>query len=344
VRRTIIFAITLVFAVALLARAMTYSVRFTETAVLTTFGSAGEGAVQQEPGLKFKWPDPVQSVTKYDTRSRFVQTSSQTQQTADSKQIIVEGFCTWRVSQPLKFFQRFSNAGASAKDHYLKAEGVIRDSMRSALGETSKFRMDQLFTVGGQPSALPDLEKQVLSTIRAGNQEGTFSDYGIEIQEVGINRIKLPETTTQAVIESMKADRAKLVKQLVSKGESLASTIRSTAESNGRRIEQFAEAYAAEIRNQGEREALQFVAQMNQSPELAVFLKEMQFMKTAMAKRMTFVFMTNQPGFEAMNSATMRQADGKVRGVDGLMNVSPAAEGGGAVVPTASEPKTGGER
>jgi modulator of FtsH protease HflC len=322
VRRTIIFTVTIIFAVALLARAMTYTVRFTETAVLTTFGSAGADAVKRDPGLKFKWPDPVQSVTKYDTRSRFLQTRSETQQTADSRQLVVEGFCTWKVSDPLKFFQRFSNAGASAKDHYAKADSVIRDNLRSALGETSKFRLDDLFTTAARGSKLPSLEEQILLTLRAGNREGSFADYGIEIEEVGINRVRLPQETTSQVIESMKSGRGTLVKALESRGASEAQAITSTAESNARRIERFAEAYAAEIRRLGDQEAQQFVAQMGESPELAVFLKNMEFLRTAYANRITLVFNTDQAGFEAMNGNVMRSAaKGVVPGVGSLMGM-----------------------
>jgi len=108
VRRPIILILAFIFAVALLARAVTYTVRFTEAGVLTTFGKAAEQDLTKvrEPGLKFKWPDPIQSVTKYDTRSRFLQTKAEQQQTADSRQITVEAFCTWKVKDPLKFFQR----------------------------------------------------------------------------------------------------------------------------------------------------------------------------------------------------------------------------------------------
>ena len=51
---------------------------------------------------------------------------------------------TYRISEPLKFFQTFSSAGDRAKDHYRKAEDdVLRDLLRSALGETSRYRLDE---------------------------------------------------------------------------------------------------------------------------------------------------------------------------------------------------------
>ena len=73
---------------------VTFSVRFTEAAVVTTFGKASETSVVNqdgdEAGLYFKWPYPVQSVTKYDRRVRILESRSETQLTADDRPIIVD--------------------------------------------------------------------------------------------------------------------------------------------------------------------------------------------------------------------------------------------------------------
>jgi membrane protease subunit HflC len=323
VKRTIILTVTAIFLVALLARMMTYTVRFTESAVLTTFGKAGPDALQKDPGLKFKWPDPIQSVTKYDTRTRILRAMSETQQTRDSRQLVIAGYCTWRVSDPLKFFQRFSNAGPAARDHFERAERVINDSLRSALGETSKFTLDELFAPAGKPSRMRDLEGLVLTSIRGGTQEGSkLSDYGVEVQSVGINSIRFPQEVTQAVMESMKQDRARLVKALESRGRSQAQTIQTAAEANATRIEKFAEAYAAEIRQRGDLEAQKFVEKMNEAPQLAVFLKQNEFMKQLLARRTTAIFSTEQAGFEGMSPRAMSgPRTGGVPGVENLMKV-----------------------
>jgi modulator of FtsH protease HflC len=339
VRRTIIFAVTIVFALALLARAVTYTVRFTEAAVLTTFGkSAAQSGKSIDPGLHFKWPDPIQSVTKYDTRKRFVQARSETQQTKDSRQLIVEGYCTWKVSDPLEFFKRFSNAGNLARDHFDKAETVIRDNLRSTLGETSNYGMDELFTAGNRPSKLPELEQRVLAALKAGN----LGAYGIQIEEVGINRLRLPEEVTKAVMESMRSDRNRLVQTLKSRGDSQAQTITTAAEANASRIEKFAEAYAEEIRRQGEVEATRYVAQMNEAPELAIFLKQVDLMKTALAKRMTFVFTTDQPGFEGMNPSAMSSE--RTNGVPAVKNLTQVGNGKSPAAPRPEERSPGTPR
>lgn len=318
-KRSLMLIIGVVFALALLARAVTYTVRFTEAAVVTTFGRAAALDPQRvhESGLKFKWPDPIQSVTKYDTRSRFLQTRSETQQTADARQIVVEAFCTWRVSDPLKFFQRFSNAGDRAEDHFAQAEEMLRRILRSALGEVSRYRMDELFTTQPGASRLEELEARVLGVVRSGGQAGgSLDDLGVEVQMVGINRVVLPEDVTRAVFESMRQDRDRLVKALESKGISEAEAITSRAQADARRIEEFARAYAAEIRKEGDREAERYVAQMNQYPELAVFLKYIEFISKLDARRITFVFDPANPGFELMSPANVRAwRNGQLPGV-----------------------------
>jgi membrane protease subunit HflC len=334
VRRALIIAAAAVFVVALLARAMTYTVRFTEKAVLTTFGKAGPEGIKDQPGLKLKWPDPIQSVTKYDTRQRFLQTQSETQQTADSSQLVVEAYCTWNVSDPLKFFQKFSNKGDRASDHYEGAKEVLRGNLRTAMGEISRYRMDELFTVSGTPSKLPELEQRIKAALQSadGNR---IADYGITVTDVGINRIILPEENTKTVVESMRADRNRLVNELQSKGKAEAQTITSAAKANADKIKKFAEAYAADIRRKGDEEAQTFVAQMNEQPDFAVFLKQVDFIKQSLAKRITWIVDTTMPGFELMAPKTLRKAQtGEVPGVQALMGdparIATEASGGKA--------------
>lgn len=128
-KRLVIIVLAGVLLVVLLAFSMTYQVRFTEAAVLTTFGKASDDSLKLDPGLKFKWPSPIQSVTKYDTRLRVVQTR-QTQAASDNRQIIVEAACFWRAKKPLRFFERFSVAGDRSADHFRKAQEIIESDLQ----------------------------------------------------------------------------------------------------------------------------------------------------------------------------------------------------------------------
>ncbi len=291
-----------------------YTVRFTETAVKTTFGSANENAIVDEPGLKFKWPYPIQSVTKYDKRMRIVQTRSETVQTADDFQIIVESYLTYRVADPLKFFRSFSNAGDRAADHFAKAENdVLRDLLRSALGETSRYRMEDLFTSQGGSSVIPQLENEVYTLlVQGGGSEQPLVDYGIEISSVGIDRIVLPEETTSAVINRMGANRDRLAEGYESEGRSKARLINAEATSQAERIRAFAQRRADEILAKGEQEAAPYLAQQNINPELAVFIQNIKLMREAMAKKFTLIFSTSDYGMQLFDPEIIKQSQGEL--------------------------------
>lgn len=293
------FSLVLVFAAIIVlgfvAFMVTFTVRFTEVGVKTTFGSATADDVVTEPGLHWRVPYPVNKVTTYDTRVRLLQTRSETQQTADNRQVIAEAFVTWRVSDPLKFFQRFSTAGSESRDHYRAAERTIENLLRSAMSEVSAYRFDQLFSP--TDSKLSELESAVLNRLKVAGDNGRgLSEYGIEPVFVGVNRLVLPAETTEAVFARMKAQRDRLAAEAQSRGESVALTIINDAESAAARIRAFAQQLAEQIRVQGEIEAARYFEQLNQAKELAIFIDQLEFMRALLGKRATLVLSTDQMG------------------------------------------------
>ena len=69
---------------------------------------------------------------------------------------------------------------------------------------------------------------------------------------------------------------------------------------------------------------------MQKAPELAVFLKNVELVREALAKRITLVFSTSMPGMELFSLGAMNsQKKAGVPGVTGLMNATahPKAEG-----------------
>jgi len=304
-KRLVLWSVVALFVIAIASFMTTYTVSFNEAAVLTTFGQADEDAEAIQEGLHFKLPYPFQTVTKYDTRVRFVQARGEAIQTADSRQIIVESFCLWRVSDPLQFFRRFNSSGERSADHYREADRTLRDWLRSSLSLTSRrYGLGELFPGEGGISKLDDLEVAILQSLRerasGDGSAGGLDAYGIEIVQIGINRVALPQETTQTVIERMRTNRARLVKAIESRGLAEASAIESQADSNARRIMSFAQLRGEEIKSQGDLEAAQYLGEMAVKPELAVFLKNLDLWREMTAKRTTLLFSTSFPGFELL--------------------------------------------
>ncbi len=316
-RKTFLFLIAAVIVVGFLVYMMTYTVRFTDAAVVTTFGKATPESVVREPGMKFKWPAPIQSVALYDTRARFLSTKSETQQTADDRQIVVESFMTWRVSDPYLFNQKFSREGSSPLDHYKQAERVLTDLLRSAMSEVSKYKLGELFTPKLGDSKLPALEQDVMARLKkkggadsgapagAGEAAKSLADYGVEIVMVGINKVVLPESTTNQVFERMKATMATRAARAESEGKAAAAQITSAADSDAKRIRAFAQLKADTIKNQGDLEAAAYLKAQSEDPELAQFLKKVELMREGFGKKVMLVMPTTMFGVDIFDPGTL---------------------------------------
>jgi membrane protease subunit HflC len=303
-KKVIPISLTAVFLIAMLSFTVTYSVRFTEAAVVTTFGRASNESTITEPGLRFKWPYPIQAVTTYDTRMRLLQTRAEAQQTRDSRQIIVEAFLTWKVGDPLKFYERFTNAGGRAEDHFDAAESTLKSLLAGAMSETGKYELSELFSPDGN-SKLPELEDRILAALRSADEGSSVNDYGIETVSVGIHRVRLAEATTKAVNDRMAVNQDRIAKEIESVGEAEAEAIRAKAAESRERILAFALRRANEIQAEGDIASAQFQAQMNEYPDLAVFLKNLDLVRAAFSDRTTVILSTDSPGLRLLDPEAM---------------------------------------
>lgn len=301
------FIIVGIVVLVVLAYLVTYRVRFTETAVKTTFGEAAEQPIS-EPGLRFIVPY-VQSVVKYDKRARYLESRPETVQTKDARQLVLTAYVTWQVTDPKKFFQVFSHNGERAINHYRGAERVLSDKLRGAMGEVSQFRFDELLSTTNQGSRLAECEKRILGHIAGDKGDNLANNYGVTPASVGIISMELPSDTTSKVFDAMQTNRSVIANDAISQGRARADTIRSTAENDARTILRFAEARADQIRAEGIREAQQYIEQLQEEPELAVFIRNMELLKNSFGNnRVTLILPAGPsgwPGFQLFQPSFM---------------------------------------
>jgi membrane protease subunit HflC len=151
-------------------------------------------------------------------------------------------------------------------------------------------------------------------------QNSRLSDYGIEAVSVGMTRILLPQEVTKAVFDRMRAGRERLAREIESQGQSQAQAIRDKASSDARRITAFAEALAQNIRTQGDLEARPFLAQMNDNPELAVFMQNMEFIRKMPARTATLILPSTLPGFDALMPDYVQRTRASGQAIPGLIS------------------------
>lgn len=317
--------IAAVVVLAILAFMTTYTVRFTEKAVVTTFGRADPSSVKSEPGLGFKWPYPIQTVITYDTRARFTETKSETLATADNRQVILQTYLVWKVTDPLEFFRAYGNGGAREIDHVRQAEEALRAKLRSALAETSRYKLTDLLNAQGG-SKLAELETKIMATLNAGGGISTLAKSGIEAVSVGIESMELPQSVTEAVYKSMQATQDKIADAETQRGTTLANTIKNKADSEVKTILAFTDKEVQVIEGQGQSEAATYLAMQKEDPRLAVFLQQLRFLREVNGKRQTtLVLPLSMAGFQLLNPRVQEQLG---RGQIPDLNVEAAVQGG----------------
>jgi membrane protease subunit HflC len=257
----------------------TYTVRFNEVAIRTTFGKVGAGSVIDSPGLHFKLPAPAQRVTRLDTRLQLLETPFETVPTTDGQQVVVRAFLLWQVDTredgPLTYAKKYPSGDPAETNGLIGAR--VLTAVRTAL---SRYQFADL--VGAQ-SNLPAAEDSILAEL------ASLRDDGISPVTVGISQVVLPPATTTAVLRRMEAQAKVLALAERQKGQSEATNILSAANSKADRILSFASVLAEEIRSKGGERAAEYLSAMAQDEEFAIFLIWVDTLRAAFSKYTTII-------------------------------------------------------
>jgi len=272
----------------LLLFSMTYTVSFHEVGIRSRFGQTSEDSIVREAGLHFRLPFFADTVTLLDTRMKIHQSPLELLQTADGQQIVVKAYLLWQVDRdgtaPLEFFRSHGSADG--------AKGSIDGQFRDALSVLSSYSFDELT---GATNKLSTAEASILDRLE------TLKASGIVPVSVGINRLLLPPKTTTAVLNRMQARRETLAEQRRAKGMADAEAIRAEARAKHDKIMAFASQRAEDIRAEGEAQAAEYLQQMGEDAELAIFLAWLDALETSLSENTTLVLESNVAPWHLMN-------------------------------------------
>lgn len=278
------FVLIAIVAVVLMCYMFIFQVRYDQVAIKTTFDRATEDSIIREPGSYFCLPPPIQRVTRYQTTIQILEDQLEEQQTADGYAVIVRTYLAWRIDDPLKFYIKLHD--------FQNAQEQLRPLLRDNRGIISKYRFDQLVNLDPAQLKLTDIEQESAQLLQ---QRINDQQFGIKVERVGLRRILLPESVTEKVFARMKENREALAEQARAEGRAKAAAIKSEAESAKKRILAFAERRAQAIRAEGEREAAEHYGKFAQNEQFAIFLRQLEALKTILAGgNTTFIFDPNE--------------------------------------------------
>lgn len=284
-KNSFVMLVGLLLVALLLSHMFFYQVRYDQVAVRTTFDKADETSVQQTPGLKWRWPWPINKVSLYSKRLQLLEDKIEELQTADGKSVIVRTYLTWRVADPLAFYVTLKDPAEAARQ--------LSSRLREVRGLISNYRFDELVNVDRGKLKLAAIEEEAARTLDSSLEQ---AGYGIKVESVGIHKIILPESTTGKVFETMIASRERLAENALQEGQAQASAIRSEATSARERILAFAERRAQVIRSQGDREAAVQYESFAKNEEFAIFLRKIEALRKMLDHNTTFVLSADSLG------------------------------------------------
>jgi len=253
--------------IAMLVLAMTsmFTINEAEVAIRTEFGAIV--GLDYQPGLHWKWP--WDQVVKFDRRVLSLSYTGETFLTNDNRGLIVDFYVKWKVDNASRYFQATGGvedlAGARIAE-------IVKDGIKGVVAQRSLGDI-----VSSDRAAVTD------EMIRQARKN--VSNLGIELVDVRVQRIDLPDDVSTRVYESMKQNFVIIANQLRAEGQSQNNRIRAEAERTRTEILANAERDALRVRGEGDAQASQTYAKAySKNPEFYAFYRSLQAYERSLGK------------------------------------------------------------
>ncbi len=219
-----------------------FTVSETEKAIKFRLGEIVKN--DYEPGLHFKWPF-INNVKKFDKRIQTMDAKPERFLTAEKKNVIVDSFVKWRIGDVTTFYTVVAGDVDQAN---LRLDQIVKDAFR---GEFGKRNIKQLLST----------DRQAIREILIKNAKPLAADLGMEIVDVQVMRIDLPDEVSSSVFRRMEAERERVAREFRSQGAEAAERIR--ADADRQRVVTMANAFkdAEILRGEGDAKSADIYAQ-----------------------------------------------------------------------------------
>jgi membrane protease subunit HflC len=279
----------------LLASSMLFTVDQRQNAIVFQLGEVKD--VVTRPGLHFKWP-LVQNVRYFDMRILTYDDAEPLRfLTSGNRPVLVDSFVKWRINDIKQYY-------VSVQGDEFRAATRIRQTISGSLREEFGSR-----TVHDVVSGERDLTMQRVRE----KADQDLRRIGVEIVDVRLKRVDLPQEVSESVYRRMEAERKRIANELRSTGAAEAEKIRADADRQREVI--LAEAYrdAQRVRGEGDaRAAGIYAAAFQQNPEFYSFYRSMEAYRAAFRGRSDLMLLEpNSEFFRYLKDAAGRPAAGK---------------------------------
>ena len=264
-----------------------------EAVVVTEFGAPVR--VLTEPGLAWKLPAPLQATIAVDLRLRTSSTGLQDVGTRDGLRILLQAYVAWQVPPEPERIGQFLRAVRNDPD---EAARQLRSFVGSALQVTaSSFALADLVNTDPARLRLAAFEHQLKAQVEAQ----VLQTYGIQVQQIGIETLSLPDTSFVATVARMRSERETAAAERTAEGLRAAAEIRFSAERDSRITVARARTEAAEVQAAAERESAQIQGRaFRADPQLYLMLRGLDTLAQLVGTNTRLVLSTDAAPFSLL--------------------------------------------
>ncbi|MBE6561304.1 MAG: protease modulator HflC [Ruminococcaceae bacterium] len=174
--------------------------------------------------------------------------------TADKKNMTVDSYITWKIADPQVFYQTLG----TITEAEIRLDALTYNALKNLMGT-----LEQNDIINEEDAS----ERNDIYFGITSDVADVATTYGIEVLDVKVKRLDLPEDNEQAVYARMISDRNQIAEKYTADGEYEASIIRNDVDKQVNIIVSNAQAQAAKLEAEGEAEYMQMLADAYDSEE-----------------------------------------------------------------------------
>ena len=261
-------SLIVILASVLLASSSLFVVSEFERGVKLRFGRLIDGDIA--PGLHFKVPF-ADNVRIFDARVLTLDAEAASFFTIEKKRLIVDSYAKWRIADVETYYKATGGVESVAIS---RLANRVNNGLRNQFGTRTLHEV-----VSGERD---DLMKNLTNELN----ESVLGSLGIEVVDVRVKRIDLPQEVSSQVFQRMTEERKKEAQELRSRGKEEAEKIRAAADRE--RIIELANAYrdAERLRGEGDAQAAAtYAAAYQKDPEFYAFVRSLNAYKESFSSK-----------------------------------------------------------
>lgn len=252
------FLVILIVVLAVLGISSVFVVTETEYAIKFQLGRIVKADYQ--PGMHFKLPF-VNNVRKFDRRVLTLDTNPEQMLTAEQKFVAVDSFVKWRIVDVSRFYTSTQGNEVVALN---RLDSIVKDRIRNQIAARELVQV------------ISEQRVVIMQDIaRAANEAA--AEFGIEVVDVRIKAIELPDDVRESVFRRMAADRQKEANLYRFEGRESAERISADADRQAQIILAEAEREGQKIRGEGDARSTEIYANAyGEDEEFYAFYRSLQ--------------------------------------------------------------------